>query len=145
VSIRWRKLTSRRDAAAYRDAVEEQRQAMKKHSLGVDSVTHVPGAVVAGLISAEVAGPRLVDAQEGEGTLEDVATLLRDKTLSLDDLVDVGTGWVTLRDCAALTDAVEARERSDARRQWALRATAVVVLGGMAYGLVRLTQSLMGP
>lgn len=143
--VQWRRLTSTRDAKAYQDALDEQRQRVTNQSLlGGTASQHATAAVV-GIIAAEIAGPRAVHAQEGQGTLEDVATLLRNKTLSLDDLVNVGTGWVTLRDCAALTDEVEARERSDARGQWGMRALAVVILSGMAFGLVRLTQYLMGP
>lgn len=110
--VRWRKLVARRDPEAFRDAFADVQKTMQEHRvLPISHVTDAPIAAAAAVVAAEVAGPRQVDAEERQGTLEELARLLREKALSLDDLTNDGSGWVTLRDFAPLADEVEARAR----------------------------------
>ena len=114
--IRFRKLSSRADAHTQAEVWE----AFNK----LDSLSLLTG-------EAPEAAPRMVSAREGEGSLEQVRTLLRGGDLKLSDLVDVGEGWQTFDDCLLF----------DAERQWLLRRASLrrwglvaLLLGGVLLG-----------
>ena len=78
------------------------------------------------------APPRLVETQDGEGTLDEVRTWIRKGALTPDDLVDFGRGWENVKDAPELEEAVEAAPRPKRRRPWWLIAALVSWGAGMA-------------
>jgi hypothetical protein len=88
------------------------------------------------LIAAEITGPREVDAVDGTATLDELAAMLRARTLAPSDLVNDGTGWQTLREFIPLLDEVDARDQRDRLRTWAMWGLVLVlaVAGFMAAG-----------
>jgi hypothetical protein len=113
--IRFRRLTSHFDGESH---------------AAIERALHPPAFVRVESLPDETPGdaPRLVSAQEGSGTVEQVRVLLSSGDLRLTDLVDVGDGWQSFDDCL-LFDAERERLLRRARpRRWALGV--LVALGG---------------
>jgi hypothetical protein len=125
--IAYRRLTSRRDPRVYADAARSSlADARKTHLLGANRPGDLVG-VGGALIAAEITGPREVDAVDGTATVEELAAMLRARTLSPSDLVNAGPGWQTVREFIPLLEEADARDRSDRLRAWAMRGLLLVL------------------
>ena len=145
MSIAYRLLSSRRDPAVYADAARTAlSNARDQRLLGGNrpsDMLNVAGAWV----DAELNGPREVEAVDGTATVEELAAMLRARTLSLSDLLNAGEGWQTVREFIPLLEETEARERSDRLRIWAMRALAALLVVAGGWALRAYVLSLMGP
>jgi hypothetical protein len=113
--IRFRRLTSHFDGESH---------------AAIQRALHPPAFVRVESLPDETPGdaPRLVSAQEGSGTVEQVRILLLSGDLRLTDLVDVGDGWQTFDDCLLFDAEREQLLRRARPRRWALGV--LVGLGG---------------
>ncbi|HLM45068.1 MAG TPA: hypothetical protein VK458_14435 [Myxococcaceae bacterium] len=113
--IRFRRLTSHFDGESH---------------AAIERALHPPAFVRVESLPDDTPGgaPRLVSAQEGSGTVEQVRVLLLSGDLRLTDLVDVGDGWQTFDDCLLFDAEREQLLRRARPRRWALGV--LVGLGG---------------
>ncbi len=121
--VRYRRLSSRFDKAAYRDT----RQTLT----GKDTE---PVIVAAGAVLAALEAPRQVQAEDCEVEDWEVEALLLKGTLKPSDLVDFGQGWQTVGEAVPFAEACErvARRASARRLKLSLLVGAVVLAAGAA-------------
>ncbi len=128
--IRFRRLTSHFDGESH---------------AAVERALRPPAFVRVEYLPEETPGgaPRLVSAQEGSGTVEQVRVLLLSGDLQLTDLVDVGDGWQTFDDCLLFDAEREQLLRRARPRRWALGvlvglgSLGVLVLAGLLWWALR--------
>lgn len=128
MSIAYRRLSRRRDPRVYADAARSSLEnARKANLLGANRPADLMG-VGGALLAAEITGPREVEAVDGSATVEELAAMLRARTLSPSDLVNAGSGWQTVREFIPLLEEADARDKSDRLRAWAMRGLLGLIL-----------------
>lgn len=130
--IRYRKLERSFDARSYATMVgaasaEARSQAKANQDaaggLGTSPSEAAAGAAIVATVAGLVSAPDEVTATEGDADLEEVRAMLRRGALNAEDLVNLGDGWTTIRQCVPLADDAEPAPPADSTQ------VVVVVVG----------------
>lgn len=78
-----------------------------------------------GLLVAAAETPRKVTSREGEAELEEVKQMLLEGKIKPEDLVDLGKGWQSIRECYPFEEEVFLFDRR-ARKRWWIDAAVIV-------------------
>jgi hypothetical protein len=142
--VRYRILDSHFDRAGYLRSIADAGEEQRRENAGPFGPLGARGGgedlAAAAELSQAVIGladtPRIVEARDGEATLEEVRAMLAHDELHLRDLVDVGRGWEPVDACPELfAQAVDAEDRAAQSAIWTkvLVALGVVLAGALLY------------